>query len=232
MTTDREIKPIAIPGIHEKFIDYLMQGLSDKDLKIIDIGAGHGYTVKKLHEKGYDVAAADLFPENFYYDPVECKKADVTRELPFDDESFDVVIAVEVMEHVHDHQLFFREVYRILKPGGQFFYTTPNILSLKSRVRFLLSGFYYSFKPLKHEISDGLQHVSSLTVDQYKNLAVRAHFFNDMEVRVDKKQSTSNALLFLAPFIWLYCKLKKIEYKLHNQTRLLTGRVIFIKVQK
>ena len=49
--------------------------------------------------------------------------------------------------------------------------TTPNILSLKSRMRFLLSGFYYSFEPLDHKQQDGLQHIAALTYDQFKYLA-------------------------------------------------------------
>ena len=42
------------------------------------------------------------------------------------DASFDLVIAVEVLEHVEDDALFVRQVHRVLKPGGIFFMTTPN----------------------------------------------------------------------------------------------------------
>ena len=42
------------------------------------------------------------------------------------DESFDCVVAVEVLEHVEEDSLFVREVCRVLKPGGTFLMTTPN----------------------------------------------------------------------------------------------------------
>jgi len=228
----REIKPIAIPGIHDKFYHYLTKTLSViPNPQILDLGAGHGYLVKKLYDSGYDVHAADLFPEYFYFDKVKCHKSDLTKPLPFDDQSFDVLIAVEVMEHIFDHELFFSEAHRILKKGGFLFFTTPNILSLKSRFRFLLSGFFYSFSPLDHNNNDGLQHVASLTIDQYKSLALKCHF-EDIEICFDKRQSTSVYLLVLQPFIWLYCKLNRIKFSTHNKFDYLTGRILFVRLKK
>jgi 2-polyprenyl-3-methyl-5-hydroxy-6-metoxy-1,4-benzoquinol methylase len=50
---------------------------------------------------------------------------DMTRsDLP--DEEFDMVVSVEVLEHVEEDDLFVREVARVLKPGGAFLMTTPN----------------------------------------------------------------------------------------------------------
>lgn len=225
-----EIKPIAIPGIHNRFYEFLDPVLkSYQNPKILDAGAGHGAMVKKLNEKGYDITAADLFPEYFKYKEVECVKVDITKPLPFDDNSFDIILAVEIMEHVHDHEVFFKEAKRVLKEGGVLLFSTPNILSLKSRIRFLFSGFYYSFQPLDHQRNDGLQHIASLTLDQYHNLAVRTDF-QKFEFEVDKYQSTSKVLSFLIPFIRLYCSLKKIKYDVHNNLRLLLGRILFVKI--
>lgn len=228
----REVKPIAIPGIHDKFYNYLNKSVSAyPQPKILDLGAGHGYLVKKLFEAGYNIQAADLFPEYFYYDKVPCCKADLTKPLPFEDNSFDVLIAVEVMEHIFDHELFFNEAHRILKNDGLLLFTTPNILSLKSRFRFLLSGFFYSFSPLDYSKNDGLQHLASLTIDQYKYLALKSHF-KDIDISFDKRQSSSLYLSFIQPFIWLYCKLNAIKFNIHNKFDYLTGRILFVKLKK
>lgn len=45
--------------------------------------------------------------------------------MPFDDDSFDCAIATEVLEHVPDPKLFLSEIYRVLKPSGLLFFTTP-----------------------------------------------------------------------------------------------------------
>lgn len=218
-----------MPGIHEAFYPYLLKVLrSFQNPQILEIGAGHGALTQKLWNDGFQVVPSDLFPENFYFEELTCLKLDITDKMPFENQSFDMVIAVEVMEHIHDHEVFFRECNRILKKGGKLVFSTPNILSLKSRMRFLFSGFFYAFNPLEHERNDGLQHISSLTVDQYKNLGKR----NNLEltdISIDKKQNTSR--IFLAPFypfLLLYCWIKRIDFSIHNQYLYLVGRIFFI----
>jgi SAM-dependent methyltransferase len=46
------------------------------------------------------------------------------REVP--DHSFDVVVSFQVIEHIRDDQLFLQEIYRVLRPGGTAYITTPN----------------------------------------------------------------------------------------------------------
>jgi SAM-dependent methyltransferase len=228
MTTNKAIVPIALPGIHEKFYQYFKDITANKtNLKVLDVGAGHGALCQEMYNDGYDVAACDLFPEYFYFDKIPCKKADLTKPLPFADNSFDVIIAVEVMEHILDHEVFFSECNRILKPNGQVLISTPNILSLKSRFRFLFSGFFYTFKPLELQNNDGLQHVASLTLDQYNYVAIR-NGFTVATVNFDKRQSTSRWLLFMYPFLWLHALLKAINPKVHNTYDLLTARILFL----
>lgn len=226
------IVPIAIPGIHERFFKYLQEVLQlDKKSKTLEIGAGHGAFTKKMHDAGYNMAACDLFPEIFHFKTLECKQADITESLPYADQSFDQILAVEVLEHVHDHGNMFSECNRLLRSGGKFIASTPNILSLKSRWRFLFSGFYYSFQPLDHHRNDGLQHLASLTIDQYRNIGIK-YGFDRMEMSFDKRQNSSRWLLFLYPFIRLFCWWRKIDYKVHNQLDHLTGRVLFLTFYK
>ena len=45
--------------------------------------------------------------------------------MPFNDKSFDCVFATEVMEHIPKPTIYLKELYRVLKPGGTFFFTVP-----------------------------------------------------------------------------------------------------------
>ncbi|MBO6518317.1 MAG: class I SAM-dependent methyltransferase [Bacteroidia bacterium] len=228
--SENKIVPISIPGIHQAFWPYFVESTKGEKIKVLDCGAGHGAFTKELYENGYDVSACDLFPEIFHYDKVECKKADVTESLPFEDNQFDAIVAMEIMEHIQDHEVFFSECHRVLKKDGAVYISTPNILSLKSRIRFLFTGFFYSFKPLEIRNYDGLQHVASLTLDQYDYLAVKKGF-KRAEYSFDKRQTTSLLLLVLYPILWLMAKIKKTG-SFHNQLDLLTGRIIFLRYVK
>lgn len=225
----KDIRPIAIPGIHEKFLKFFLDNV-EKNAEVLDAGAGHGALSYQLNRAGYKVIALDFNNSLFECEDIPFVEADLSRHLPFENNSFDVVIAVEVWEHINGHPNFLSEVYRILKPKGKLFITTPNILSLKSRMRFLFTGFFYSFKPLDLNKTDGLQHVSSFTYDQIIWLAGQYHFQLE-KFSVDKKQNSSMILLFLYPIIWLYCRRKNIS-SFHNSFLLLTGRVMFLYFKK
>ena len=222
-----EIKPIAMPGVHSRFLAHFKAKSEPSGLKVLDIGAGHGAFTKELFDLGYDVYACDFRPEIFKFDKVECKKVDITDVFPYPDNMFDIAIAIEVSEHILDHESFFSESKRILRPGGKLYISTPNILSMKSRMKFLFNGFFYSFGRLEQGNYDGLQHVASLTLDQYNYIAVK-HHFSEAEIDIDRKQSTSRWLLFfLFPVICIKQKIKK-KYSMHNQKKLLLGRILFL----
>jgi SAM-dependent methyltransferase len=227
-----EIKPIALPGIHRKFFAFFKRMTGEKKgLTVLDVGAGHGAFSKCLFEEGHKVEACDLHPEFFRFKNIQCKKADILDKLPYDKESYDVVVAVEVMEHVFDHEVFFSECFRILKKNGLLLISTPNILSLKSRTRLLFTGFFYSVEPLDPYKTGGLQHVSALTLDQYRYLGHKSGFTLN-EVSYDKVQRISIFLLFLWPFLWIGSKIKKIDFSVHNRISLLIGRILFLKFNK
>ena len=57
---------------------------------------------------------------------IDVHEADLSRSLPFANESFDLVHANQVIEHVPDVDLFTSEAYRVLKPGGRIVFSTEN----------------------------------------------------------------------------------------------------------
>jgi 2-polyprenyl-3-methyl-5-hydroxy-6-metoxy-1,4-benzoquinol methylase len=65
---------------------------------------------------------------------------DLEKPLPYDSNSFDLVILAEVIEHLESHRPIVAEIGRILRPGGHLILTTPNIARLHSRLHFFFSG--------------------------------------------------------------------------------------------
>lgn len=62
--------------------------------------------------------------------------------MPFDNESFDVVVSTEVLEHVPSPDEYLLEIKRVLKPGGIFFFTVPFLMSLHE-----IPHDYYRYTP-------------------------------------------------------------------------------------
>ena len=226
-----DIKPLTMPGVHSSFLKYFKGRNEPTGLKILDVGAGEGALTQSLHALGYLMQACDMFPDRFKYPGMTCDKVDVTGSFPYPDESFDRVIAVEVTEHILDHEMFFSEIKRILKPDGTLYASTPNILSMKSRIRFLFRGFLFAFNPLEMNNYEGMQHLASLSLDQYNYLAVK-HGFAAAEYDVDRVQSTSRVLRLIFMPLMFISRLVKGYSNNHNQKKLLLGRLLFLAFQK
>lgn len=94
---------------------------------VLDVGAGAGI-VSEMHFRGQvaRICGVDLDPRvatNPMLD--EGRVADAGR-IPYDDNVFDVAFADNVMEHLADPIEVFREINRVLKPGGLLLFKTPN----------------------------------------------------------------------------------------------------------
>lgn len=229
---ETEIKELAVPGFHSTLMPFILRVIGEtRPQRVLDFGAGQGALSKRLYDQGLDVSACDMCPEEYRLDKVRCDRADLSEPLPYGDGTFDAVVAAEVAEHIVDHDSFFRECSRVLASGGHLVITTPNILSLKSRLRFLTSGFLYSFGPLHPDGRAGMQHISSRTPDQYGFLASR-HGLSLETVAIDKYQKSSAALLALWPALWLLSLVIGPGSRKHNSLDLLLGRKVILVFRK
>jgi len=107
--------------------------------KILDLGAGQGQDSRFFAEHGYEVVSTDIedialeqsrskLPDAFK-DQVAIQRVDLRQELPFDDESFDIVYA-HLSLHYFDHQTtmrIFDEIGRVLKPAGILAFFTNSV---------------------------------------------------------------------------------------------------------
>jgi SAM-dependent methyltransferase len=69
---------------------------------------------------------------------VQVELADLSGPLPYDDETFDLLVSNQVIEHLPDTDTFVREAYRVLKPGGRAVVSTENLASWHNVVSLVL----------------------------------------------------------------------------------------------
>ena len=63
------------------------------------------------------------------------------EKLPYKNNTFNIIIMCEVLEHIFDTDFLIKEIYRVLKPNGYLFITVPNVASFTSRIKLLFGGY-------------------------------------------------------------------------------------------
>jgi SAM-dependent methyltransferase len=239
--------------IFEKVVSVIQDCPDRKSFKThLDIGSGRGELIGMLKEKfGFESKAADYTDELMKREGQKVDIVDLNQQgLPYEDASFDVVTATEVIEHLEHDRDVLREIHRVTKPGGLVILTTPNILNLNSRLRFLWFGYWNLFGPLpvKHGAlySTG-GHINPISVFYVGHGLMDADFEN-VAATVDKYQrSAVPKLILLWPLLKLFSSLawrrevKRFRtinddnaplVKLMNSVPLLLGRTIVVSARK
>ena len=113
-------------------IDQIKNHFSFSSCKVLDIGCGAGFLANALAEQGHCVTGIDSSFESLEV----AKRKDGTKSatylegdayrLPFSQGEFDVVCAMDFLEHVEKPQSVIEQASRVLKPGGLFFFHTFN----------------------------------------------------------------------------------------------------------
>jgi 2-polyprenyl-3-methyl-5-hydroxy-6-metoxy-1,4-benzoquinol methylase len=169
---------------------------------VLDVPCGEGAFTKRMLERGVDVFSADY--ENIIRIPhPKFSFADMNARLPYADGAFDAVICIDGIEHIERPFDFIRECQRILRKGGVLIVSTPNLSALRSRWRYLLTGFHQGEKsPLDECHQTPLHH---RTLVSFPELRYRLHCngFRVADVRTNRVKLISWLYIFLVPLAYV-----------------------------
>ena len=162
----------SLPGLHEYLVNEVFSSISTSAESIIyDLGAGTGAFLKRLQKEGLrnvsgfdnDLLQSENSPIISYID----LNVDMDSSSPFF-ETGDIITSIEVIEHLYLPGNLFRTANSLLKEGGLFVLTTPNIESLNARVRFALTG-YIPFFDLQNDPTH-LMPYSNLAISRFSDM--------------------------------------------------------------
>lgn len=150
MTENRRSAALASAGRSSKRIhDVAFQELEREGLGgvALDFGAGHGEFAARLVLTGAfeRVLAADLARYAQIPAEIEWIEADLNRPLPVPTGSCDVIVAIEIVEHLENIRATCREWARLLRPGGRIVLTTPNNESIRALLSLAVRHHFIAF---------------------------------------------------------------------------------------
>jgi len=117
----------------------------NKSAKVLDVGCGAGELTKEIGKKAgthelYGIEIAEEYAQLAEKNGIKVYRADLNKEFPIESETFDIVCANQVIEHLHETDLFIKKIHRILQWGGVAIISTPNLAAVYNII-FLILGF-------------------------------------------------------------------------------------------
>jgi|ETNmetMinimDraft_26_1059896.scaffolds.fasta_scaffold47787_1 methionine biosynthesis protein MetW len=153
-----------------------------KKLKIIDLGCGDGRLSGELVKKGHDVygidAAEDAIHEAIKLG-IKAVVGDLEKELPFSENEFDVVIFVDVYEHLYDQETILKNIHRILKPDGKLIIAYQNHFDLRNRFEILFGKgiVHWAHRQYDNAVAWSYAHVRFLLQKEFEQLLNKNGFY-------------------------------------------------------
>lgn len=228
----RNYKGISIntsKNTHETVFEMIRENTNKT---VVDIPSGSGAFVQRLKDEGFkNIVAVDI--ENILeIEHDNFLQADMTETLPFPDNSCDILVCIDGIEHIKKQFDFISEVYRILKFNGEIVISTPNISSIRSRWKWFWTGHHHKCSsPLDENKPNPLHHIAMISFHELRYL-LHTSGFRINEVKTNRIKSVSLLYAIFVPLIylstlWVYIKSGKKENTLKMNKSIL--RQIFSK---
>jgi len=242
----RNYKGISIntsKNTHETVFDMIKK---NTDKVVVDIPSGSGAFIQRLKDEGFKrVIAIDIINileiehETFI-------QGDMTKPFNLSDNSCDILVCIDGIEHIDEQFYFVREGYRVLKNEGEIIISTPNISSLRSRFKWFTTGHHHKCNsPLDETNPNPLHHIGMISFAELRYM-LHSNGFRIEEIRTNRMKLINLVYAIFLPFIylstlWVYRRRGKKEktaqinrsiFKQVFKKEILFGETLIIKAKK
>jgi len=161
------IREMAAYGLHPRVFNLLKPFLK-QGMEILDFGCGQGAFSQRLADAGMRVDACDLDTDQIKARVIKKIKLDLNKTGITETITgkYDMVIAMEIIEHLQNPWKYLEDCLAIMKDNGILVLTTPNISNFASRLRFFMRGSLLAFET--NDLAHG--HITPLSFIQLENM--------------------------------------------------------------
>jgi len=147
-----KLNPVRFAYIKQQILDFYGHDKALEDLKILDVGCGGGLICESLARLGINVTGLDADTQaiEIAKEHAKSEKLEITylnKDLINQKGQYDVVLSLEVIEHVSDIQLFIKQCVKVLKPGGLLIYATINRTAKSYAFGILAAEYIFQWIP-------------------------------------------------------------------------------------
>ncbi|MBT3354337.1 MAG: class I SAM-dependent methyltransferase [Candidatus Scalindua sp.] len=169
--------------------------------RLLDVGCGDGGFALKIKDKFSKIYGAEIAKEAALIarkQNVSASLVDLNLSLSYQNNIFDAVTCLDVIEHLLDPDSFIEEIYRVLKPAGQLVLTTPNIRNFRNLYTLVFKGIFPQTSPDTFVWGGG--HLHFFTREDIKSIFKKAGFkriefsINQNQFRLSKKRKIIHCL--------------------------------------
>ncbi len=176
---------------HDKLTEYrhkmYISLFEERGASLLSLGCAEGKLTFNISRKVETdtVVGIDMYAElqGLYKEKIKLIRSDLNTGIPLQDRSVDIISGDQIIEHLFNTDVFVKEIYRVLKPGGYAVICTENLASLhnlfalffgKQAFSQFISSRYRLGNPFsphyKKPVKDGHFHVQIFTVQGLKDI--------------------------------------------------------------
>lgn len=172
--------PAHVPTSDDWMYHFLLAPLARQlkpGMRVLDVGCGNGIISLFVAKSGCSVMGIDISERaveaatraalNLELSKSASFRAVLLEELP-SQESYDIIIMSEVIEHIEDHLGALKKAHQLLKPGGKIYITTPSKRAIAHNLRMLFTG--------RDRFDEHVGHVRRYTIKSLRSVTEEAGF--------------------------------------------------------
>ena len=210
----------CVMGIHEAAFSLVESLNLKKDSQILILGAGSGAFDQRLLDNGFsNITAVEFIKDVYKISGTKLFDLDLSQDFSHLGQ-YDLVIAIEIIEHLENQFHFIREIKKLLTSTGHLILSTPNAESSFARIKYFIVGelqFFHEDLYLSGHISPIFRHVLDFNLSQSGLKIIKVLGNGNLWKRLIFLKYKNIFMIFFCFLLYLISFLELRKDKEHNQ---------------